>query len=208
LRAKFSASARPCTTPAIAIWLTIFVSCPEPAGPSKTHVVRKRANHRLRCRERPGLAADHHGELAVLRSRLSARHGRIEALDAALAARGRNLARDSRRRRRVIHVNRAAAHGCERAVGAERDRAQVRVVADAAEHDLGTARGSAGVAAISPAYCPRHLSAFSRERLYTVTAWPLRLNHPAIGNPITPRPKKATFAISVPVSISCYATTN
>ena len=43
LRAKFSASARPCTTPAIAIWLTIFVSWPEPAGPiSRTACANER----------------------------------------------------------------------------------------------------------------------------------------------------------------------
>ena len=35
--AKSTPSASAWTSPAMQIWLTIFVSCPEPAGPSSSH---------------------------------------------------------------------------------------------------------------------------------------------------------------------------
>ena len=36
---KLSASDRPCSRPAMAIWFTILVSCPLPAGPISAHIL-------------------------------------------------------------------------------------------------------------------------------------------------------------------------
>ena len=54
---------------------------------------------------------------------------------------------------------------------------------------------AAGVAADLPWYCVHQRSAFAAVRLYTVTAWPFFASQPAIGKPMTPNPKNATFAI-------------
>ncbi len=62
-------SDRPCTTPAIAIWLTIFASWPAPLAPSSVHRAREGRGHRLDAIERRRVAAAHHGEHAVLRRR-------------------------------------------------------------------------------------------------------------------------------------------
>ena len=62
----------------------------------------------------------------------------------------------------------------QRAVGAERHRAHVVVVADAGEHDLGAAPPPrAGVAARCAAELSHHASAVAAVRLKTVTSWPL-----------------------------------
>src|SRR5262245_65198557 len=53
-----------------------------------------------------------------------------------------------------------------------------------------------GVGAEFPPYCLTHCSAFAAVRLYTVTSCPpLFFKCPAMGYPITPRPRNATFAI-------------
>src|SRR5262249_51249612 len=63
-----------------------------------------------------------------------------------------------------------------------------------------------GVAALRPPYCPTHFCAFAAVRLYTVTSWPpLFLRCPAMGYPMTPRPRKATFAILSSLD-HCHAT--
>src|SRR5262249_32512798 len=64
-----------------------------------------------------------------------------------------------------------------------------------------------GVAALRPPCCATHFSALAAVRLYTVTSWPplwppLFLRCPAMGYPMTPRPRKATFAI--PSSLSLF----
>src|SRR4029453_17806975 len=63
-----------------------------------------------------------------------------------------------------------------------------------------------GVAALRPPCCATHFCALAAVRLYTVTSWPpLFLRCPAMGYPMTPRPRKATFAI--PSSLEhCHAT--
>src|SRR5690606_28092582 len=56
---------------------------------------------------------------------------------------------------------------------------------------------SAGVLARVPPCSAIHFSAFATVRLYTVTSWPpLCLRCAAMGYPITPRPRNATFAIT------------
>src|SRR5215470_9343490 len=50
---------------------------------------------------------------------------------------------------------------------------------------------SPGVAAALPPYCATQLWAFAGVRLKTVTRCPARARWPAIGKPITPRPRKA-----------------
>src|SRR6185436_20364967 len=52
-----------------------------------------------------------------------------------------DLARDVGRRRRVVAEDRSRAHRRDDAAAAERYLAQIGVVADAAEHDLGALRG-------------------------------------------------------------------
>src|SRR5438445_10091130 len=53
-----------------------------------------------------------------------------------------------------------------------------------------------GVAAVLPPNLSAHSLAFAAVRLYTVTSWPPFFTRcPAIGKPITPRPRKATLAI-------------
>src|SRR5262249_56163145 len=53
-----------------------------------------------------------------------------------------------------------------------------------------------GVGADFPPCCLTHCSDFAAVRLYTVTSWPpLFFKCPAMGYPITPRPRNATFAI-------------
>src|SRR6187200_674147 len=88
-------------------------------------------HYRLRGRECLRVAADHHGQDALLRTRLAARYGRVEKLKACGARGLLKFTRDVGGDRRMIHVNRALAHAGECAVGAERDRTQVVVVADA-----------------------------------------------------------------------------
>src|SRR5260221_2412095 len=60
-----------------------------------------------------------------------------------------------------------------------------------------------GVAAVLPPNLSAHSFAFAAVRLYTVTSWPPFLTRcPAIGNPITPRPSKATLAICATLSFA------
>src|SRR4051812_13395941 len=53
-----------------------------------------------------------------------------------------------------------------------------------------------GVRALRPPCCETHFSALAAVRLKTVTSCPpLVFRCPAMGKPMTPRPRKATFAI-------------
>src|SRR3984957_19910992 len=53
-----------------------------------------------------------------------------------------------------------------------------------------------GVGAVLPPNFSAHALALAAERLYTVTSWPpLATRCPAMGKPMTPRPRKATLAI-------------
>ena len=80
--------------------------------------------------------------------------------------RGVDLARDLGRRGRVIDEHRARAHRRERAVGAERDRAHVVVVADAHQHELGVRRrGGRRRRAPCRRTSPTHCAAFAGVRL-------------------------------------------
>jgi hypothetical protein len=96
--------------------------------------------HRLGPVERALLAAAHNRELAALGARLAARHRRIDEVDADLLCRRMQLAGDVGRSRGVVEQDRALRHAGEGAVVAQHHRAQMAVVADAAEYDL-LARG-------------------------------------------------------------------
>src|SRR5690606_19284607 len=74
--------------------------------------------------------------LALLRTGLAAGHRRVEARDAALAARSRDLAREIRRGRRMVDEHGALLHCAEHAVRPEHDLADVRIVTDAREHEV------------------------------------------------------------------------
>jgi hypothetical protein len=78
-----------------------------------------------------GVAAAHHGEQAVLGARLAARHRRVDEVQARALGRGVQLARDVGRGGGVVDEDGAGLHAGEGAVGAQRDAAQVIVVADA-----------------------------------------------------------------------------
>src|SRR3954451_22215224 len=53
-----------------------------------------------------------------------------------------------------------------------------------------------GFAAVLPPNLLAHSAAFTPGRLYTVTSWPPFFTRcPAMGKPMTPRPRKATLAI-------------
>jgi hypothetical protein len=69
---------------------------------------------------------------------------RIDELQPALDRGRTELAGDVRGRGRVVDEDRAAPHAGERAIGAEHDRAQVVVVADAGEDDVRAGGGFAG----------------------------------------------------------------
>ena len=182
-RAKLKPSDRPCTTPAMQIWLTILVSWPAPAGPSSAHLPGIGRHHRLG----PGIgglaAAAHDGELAVHRARLAARDRRIDEIEARRLRRRRQLARDGGRRRGVIDE--------QRALASSRRRRRLRPASLArksasrptqAEHDIGIlAPLRPASAAVAPPYSPAHLRRARGVRLKTVTSWPARWRWPAIG---------------------------
>jgi hypothetical protein len=100
-----------------------------------------------RCR----VAAAHHGQHAVLRAGLAAGHRRVDELQAQRLRAGIQLARHIGRRGGV--VDKDGAGPCRqrrrRRRGCRVDHAaQVVVVADAAEHDVGACGGLARVAAV------------------------------------------------------------
>src|SRR6202012_671447 len=64
-----------------------------------------------------------------------------------------------------------------------------------------------GVAAVLPPNLSAHSFALAAVRLYTVTSWPPFFTRcPAMGKPITPRPRNATLAISATLSVSLSVT--
>ena len=65
----------------------------------------------------------------------------------------------------MVDEDRAVLHAGEGAVGAERDRAQIVVVADAAEHEILALGGGLGVGAELPPTCATQASAFAGVRL-------------------------------------------
>jgi hypothetical protein len=87
-----------------------------------------------------GSPPHHHGEHAVDRPRLAAGHRRIDEAQAPAGRDRVQFARDLCRRRGVVDEHRTRLHAGECAVLAEHDRAQVVVVAHAAEHDVGVVR--------------------------------------------------------------------
>ena len=67
----------------------------------------------------------------------------LDVLEAALLRRGMQRPGDLGGRRGVVDKHRARLHACERPVGPERYATQVRVIADATEHDVGAGHGLA-----------------------------------------------------------------
>ena len=82
------------------------------------------------------VAAAHHGEHAVLGAGLAARHRRVDEVEAALRGCRVEFARHFRGCGGVVDEDGALLHAGKRAVGAERHRAQVVVIADAAHHEI------------------------------------------------------------------------
>ena len=99
-----------------------------------------RRDHLLGAAIGVGIAAAHHGQHAVLGPGLAAGDGSVDEVEAALLRLGMELARDLGRSRGVVNEHRALVHAVERAVGPERDLAQIVIIADAA-HDEVLARG-------------------------------------------------------------------
>ena len=116
------------------IWLTILASWPEPGRPHQVAGAGIGGDDLLRARERFGVAAAHHGERAVLGAGLAAGYRRVDALEAALLGLGMKLAGDLGGGRGVVDEDGALAQPVKGAAVAERDLAQIGVVADT-RHD-------------------------------------------------------------------------
>jgi hypothetical protein len=86
-------------------------------------------------------AATHYRQDAVFRTRRTAGHRTVDKFEAAFGGFGVELARDLGGCRGVVDEGRAFLDTRECAVAAERDRAQVVVVADAAHHEILTFGG-------------------------------------------------------------------
>jgi hypothetical protein len=91
--------------------------------------------HRLNDIERRLIAAAHHRQCAVDGAGLTAGDRRVDEVQAACKRSRMQLTRDGCRRRGVIDEDRLTAHPDKRAVIAERNRAQVVVVADTCKDD-------------------------------------------------------------------------
>ena len=123
------------------IWLTILVSWPEPAAPKPLAHPGIGGDDRLGAGIGVFAAAAHHGQHAVFGAGLAAGHRRIDEFEAGLGRGGVEFARDLGRGGGVVDEGRAFLHAGERAIGAERDRAQVVVVADTGHHEILALRG-------------------------------------------------------------------
>jgi hypothetical protein len=84
------------------------------------------------------VAATHHGQGAVLRAGLTARNGGVDEGHTLCFRRGVQFPRHVGRGGGVVDHGGAGAHARQHAIGAQHDRTQIVVVADAHEHDLGT----------------------------------------------------------------------
>ena len=97
------------------------------------------------------VAAAHDRQHAVLRAGLAAGDGTVDEFEAGLLGGRIQLARDVGGSGGVVDEGRALLHAGKGAVGADRDRAQIVVVADAAHHEIlalgGGLRGRGGLAA-------------------------------------------------------------
>ena len=76
------------------------------------------------------------GELAILGTRLTAAHRRIEKPRTPLRRLAREFGGEIGGRRRVIHHDRTPLHSRQNAAVTERDAPDIVVVADAHEHDV------------------------------------------------------------------------
>ena len=98
-------------------------------------------DHRLGFAEIRLIAADHHRERAVLGAGLAARDRRVERAGAALCGGRMQLAGDAGRGRGVVDEHGAGPKRLKRAVWPERHRAEIVVIADAGEDEIGAVRG-------------------------------------------------------------------
>ncbi len=97
-------------------------------------------DHRFDLGEGRFVAAAHHRQRAVLGAGQAAGDRRVDEAEAAFLRLARQFARHVRGSGGVVDKDRAARHAGEGAVGAERHRAQIVVVADAGEDDRPAAR--------------------------------------------------------------------
>ena len=127
----------------MAIWLTIFASWPAPLSPSRVTARAKAAITGL-TRSKAAASPPHITvSTPFCAPAWPPETGRVDELQAALERRLGEFARHVGRGRGVVDEHRARLHAGEGAVVAEHDRAQVVVVADAAEDDVGAGRGLA-----------------------------------------------------------------
>ncbi len=82
------------------------------------------------------VAAAHDSEHAVLGAGLAAGDGAVDEFEAGFLRGGVELAGDVGRRRGMVDEGRALLYAGKGAVGADRDRAQIVVIADAAHHEI------------------------------------------------------------------------
>lgn len=141
------------------------------------------------------VTATHDRQHTVLGPCLSARHRRIDKADLRRIGSGVELGGHLRRNGGVIDKDRAAGHPLERAIVAQADRPQVVVIAHTGHHEFGTFGrlerrfGHLAAVILDPVL---RLGGGAVIDGYVVT----RLCRcPAIGAPMTPNPRNASFAI-------------
>ena len=192
---KAMASARPCTSAGDAGLVDhlrqLAGTRSADAGDGACIGQGHRPGHRV---EGGRLAAAHDGQRTVLRAGLAAGHRRVDEMQAMLAGIGVQLARHRGRSRGVVHQHRTRRHAGAGAVTPQHHAAQVVIVADAGEHDLAHRLQQ------PPAWRPPHAAVLRQPGLglggaavVDGDACPARARCPAIGSPITPRPRKATL---------------
>ncbi|SCM75489.1 hypothetical protein KL86PLE_20157 [uncultured Pleomorphomonas sp.] len=113
---------------------------PRARRPEVDDHLRIGAHHRLGGGKAVVVAADHDGQRAVLGAGLSAGHRRVEEIEAEGGRLFLELAGDAGRRGGVIDEDGARLHAGEGAVRTEHDGAEIVVVADAGEHEIGLRR--------------------------------------------------------------------
>ena len=133
-----------------------------PGGPHQRHGLGVRAHHRQGERvERLVVGAAHDRQLPVLGTRLTARHRGVDEADAELGGRFGELLRHLGRRGRVVDEDGARTGTGEHTVGSVHHVADVVVVADAEEHELGAVgrltRRRSGTVAVERDPCERLL---------------------------------------------------
>src|SRR6266705_3805615 len=201
LMATLGPSDRPCTRPAMQIWLTILVSWPEPEGPISVTALAKWAMTALARSNAagspptmtvscpfsapawpPDTGASRNSKPRFLASTASSRATFAEAV--VWSTKTVPLA--------IFWKAPFGPSVTSRRSGSSPTQENTISASSAA---------FAGVSAKRPLCLEVHASALARLRLYTVTSCPPRATRcPAIGNPITPRPMNSILLTAPPVT--------